>query len=185
MAKLGMSASIAGSMGDVRSRVESALKEQGFGILTEINMQKTLMDKIGVEIEPFRLDEMKGGTFTITNGGVFGSMLSTPILPPISSASRLEMARPKPVPPYLRMVEPSAWVKEVKRIFCLLAGMPMPLSLTEKRSVAFFSSAFSRLTRINISPSSVNFTELLPRLTRIWRSLLGSPRRSDGTSGST
>ena len=26
------------------------------------------------------LDEMKGGTFTITNGGVFGSMLSTPIL---------------------------------------------------------------------------------------------------------
>jgi 2-oxoglutarate dehydrogenase E2 component (dihydrolipoamide succinyltransferase) len=26
------------------------------------------------------LDEMKGGTFTITNGGVFGSMMSTPII---------------------------------------------------------------------------------------------------------
>ena len=26
------------------------------------------------------LDEMRGGTFTITNGGVFGSLLSTPIL---------------------------------------------------------------------------------------------------------
>ncbi len=26
------------------------------------------------------LDEMRGGTFTITNGGIFGSMLSTPIL---------------------------------------------------------------------------------------------------------
>lgn len=26
------------------------------------------------------MDEMKGGTFTITNGGIFGSMLSTPIL---------------------------------------------------------------------------------------------------------
>jgi 2-oxoglutarate dehydrogenase E2 component (dihydrolipoamide succinyltransferase) len=26
------------------------------------------------------IDEMSGGTFTITNGGVFGSMLSTPIL---------------------------------------------------------------------------------------------------------
>ncbi len=26
------------------------------------------------------LDEMSGGTFTITNGGVFGSMMSTPIL---------------------------------------------------------------------------------------------------------
>ena len=26
------------------------------------------------------IDEMNGGTFTITNGGIFGSMLSTPIL---------------------------------------------------------------------------------------------------------
>ena len=26
------------------------------------------------------LDEMSGGTFTITNGGIFGSMMSTPIL---------------------------------------------------------------------------------------------------------
>jgi 2-oxoglutarate dehydrogenase E2 component (dihydrolipoamide succinyltransferase) len=32
------------------------------------------------------LDEMKGGTFTITNGGVFGSMLSTPIINPQQSA---------------------------------------------------------------------------------------------------
>jgi 2-oxoglutarate dehydrogenase E2 component (dihydrolipoamide succinyltransferase) len=32
------------------------------------------------------LDEMQGGTFTITNGGVFGSMLSTPILNPPQSA---------------------------------------------------------------------------------------------------
>lgn len=32
------------------------------------------------------LDEMIGGTFTITNGGVFGSMLSTPILNPPQSA---------------------------------------------------------------------------------------------------
>jgi 2-oxoglutarate dehydrogenase E2 component (dihydrolipoamide succinyltransferase) len=28
------------------------------------------------------LDELSGGTFTITNGGVFGSMMSTPILTP-------------------------------------------------------------------------------------------------------
>jgi 2-oxoglutarate dehydrogenase E2 component (dihydrolipoamide succinyltransferase) len=32
------------------------------------------------------IDDMKGGTFTITNGGVFGSMLSTPILNPPQSA---------------------------------------------------------------------------------------------------
>ena len=32
------------------------------------------------------VDEMTGGTFTISNGGVFGSMLSTPILNPPQSA---------------------------------------------------------------------------------------------------
>jgi len=51
----------------------------------------------GVEAEVKRLairaregeitvDEMTGGTFTITNGGVFGSMLSTPIINPPQSA---------------------------------------------------------------------------------------------------
>ena len=32
------------------------------------------------------IDEMNGGTFTITNGGVFGSMMSTPIINPPQSA---------------------------------------------------------------------------------------------------
>jgi 2-oxoglutarate dehydrogenase E2 component (dihydrolipoamide succinyltransferase) len=55
------------------------------------------MDFAGVEREIGRLaqkvrdgkitiDEMTGGTFTITNGGVFGSMLSTPIINPPQSA---------------------------------------------------------------------------------------------------
>ena len=33
-----------------------------------------------------KLEELSGGTFTITNGGVFGSMLSTPIINPPQSA---------------------------------------------------------------------------------------------------
>jgi 2-oxoglutarate dehydrogenase E2 component (dihydrolipoamide succinyltransferase) len=32
------------------------------------------------------IPEMEGGTFTITNGGVFGSMMSTPIINPPQSA---------------------------------------------------------------------------------------------------
>eukprot|EP00878_Enallax_costatus_P020484 GHUV01021659.1.p1 GENE.GHUV01021659.1~~GHUV01021659.1.p1 ORF type:complete len:111 (+),score=16.51 GHUV01021659.1:212-544(+) len=32
------------------------------------------------------IDEMAGGTFTISNGGVYGSMLSTPIINPPQSA---------------------------------------------------------------------------------------------------
>ena len=34
--------------------------------------------------------------------------LSTPMSPPISSTSRLQMAKPSPVPPYLRVVDASA-----------------------------------------------------------------------------
>ncbi len=32
------------------------------------------------------LEDLTGGTFTITNGGVFGSLMSTPILNPPQSA---------------------------------------------------------------------------------------------------
>src|SRR6185437_10316353 len=32
------------------------------------------------------LDDLQGGTFTITNGGTFGSLLSTPIVNPPQSA---------------------------------------------------------------------------------------------------
>ena len=32
------------------------------------------------------MDELTGGTFTITNGGIFGSLMSTPILNPPQSA---------------------------------------------------------------------------------------------------
>lgn len=32
------------------------------------------------------IDEMKGGTFTITNGGIFGSLMSTPLINPPQSA---------------------------------------------------------------------------------------------------
>jgi 2-oxoglutarate dehydrogenase E2 component (dihydrolipoamide succinyltransferase) len=44
------------------------------------------------------IDELTGGTFTISNGGVFGSMLSTPILnPPQSAILGLHRIEPRPV----------------------------------------------------------------------------------------
>jgi 2-oxoglutarate dehydrogenase E2 component (dihydrolipoamide succinyltransferase) len=44
------------------------------------------------------LDELSGGTFTITNGGVFGSLLSTPILtPPQSGILGLHAIQKRPV----------------------------------------------------------------------------------------
>ena len=43
-------------------------------------------------------DELKGGTFTISNGGVYGSMLSTPIInPPQSAILGLHAIKDRPV----------------------------------------------------------------------------------------
>jgi len=59
------------------------------------NAEKMTLAEIEAEIKRLALkardgkitpDEMTGGTFTITNGGVFGSMLSTPIINPPQSA---------------------------------------------------------------------------------------------------
>jgi len=44
------------------------------------------------------LDELSGGTFTVTNGGVFGSLLSTPILnPPQSGILGMHTIQKRPV----------------------------------------------------------------------------------------
>jgi 2-oxoglutarate dehydrogenase E2 component (dihydrolipoamide succinyltransferase) len=44
------------------------------------------------------LEELKGGTFTITNGGVYGSLLSTPILnPPQVGILGMHKIEPRPV----------------------------------------------------------------------------------------
>lgn len=67
------------------------------GLMVPVVRNAENMSFAGVEKEIKRLatrvrdgeitvDEMTGGTFTITNGGVFGSMLSTPIINPPQSA---------------------------------------------------------------------------------------------------
>ncbi|MGA0074499.1 MAG: 2-oxoglutarate dehydrogenase complex dihydrolipoyllysine-residue succinyltransferase [Flavobacteriaceae bacterium] len=67
------------------------------GLMVPVIRNAELLSFRGVEAEVKRLavraregaitvDEMTGGTFTITNGGVFGSMLSTPIINPPQSA---------------------------------------------------------------------------------------------------
>ena len=45
-----------------------------------------------------KLEELEGGTFTISNGGVFGSLLSTPIVnPPQSGILGLHAIQDRPV----------------------------------------------------------------------------------------
>ncbi|MCX8080717.1 MAG: 2-oxoglutarate dehydrogenase complex dihydrolipoyllysine-residue succinyltransferase [Bacteroidia bacterium] len=56
-------------------------------LLSLAEIEKTIKD-LATKAREGRLSiaEMEGGTFTITNGGVFGSMLSTPIINPPQSA---------------------------------------------------------------------------------------------------
>lgn len=67
------------------------------GLVVPVIRNAEILSFRGVESEVKRLatrardgqitvDEMTGGTFTITNGGVFGSMMSTPIINPPQSA---------------------------------------------------------------------------------------------------
>jgi len=44
---------LSGDLVEVRTRAVEALKAQGFGILSEIDVQKTLKEKLGLEYEPY------------------------------------------------------------------------------------------------------------------------------------
>lgn len=72
---------------------------RGADSLTMADIEKTIAD-FGARAQTgaLSLDEITGGTFSITNGGVFGSMLSTPILnPPQSAILGVHATRPRPV----------------------------------------------------------------------------------------
>jgi 2-oxoglutarate dehydrogenase E2 component (dihydrolipoamide succinyltransferase) len=67
------------------------------GLMVPVIRNAETLSMAGIESEVMRLalkardgklgiDEMTGGTFTISNGGVFGSMMSTPIINPPQSA---------------------------------------------------------------------------------------------------
>ena len=79
------------------------------GLLVPIlrNIQDLSMSQIEAEIKrlalaardnKLALDELSGGTFSITNGGIFGSMMSTPILtPPQSGILGMHAIKERPI----------------------------------------------------------------------------------------
>ena len=96
--------------------------------------------------------------------------------PPSRVASSRLMARPRPVPPYLRLVLASACWKASNTIFCFSTGMPTPVSVTSKATteLAWLSAALSArqpvsagTTRSRTLPCAVNFSALDSRFFRI------------------
>src|SRR5436309_3204267 len=63
--------------------------------------------------------------------------LSSQIRPPMSSTSRRQMVKPRPVPPCLRVVDISAWLKGWNNFADCSFVMPMPVSRTENLSCTF------------------------------------------------
>ena len=58
------------------------------------------------------------------------------------------MVRPRPVPPNLRVMDSSAWVKGWKRRAICSAVMPMPVSVTSKRiALSCWSGSGAHSTR--------------------------------------
>jgi 2-oxoglutarate dehydrogenase E2 component (dihydrolipoamide succinyltransferase) len=81
--------------------------ERGLAVPVLRNAEKMSFAKIESEIKrlaaatregKLQLHELAGGTFTITNGGIFGSLLSTPILnPPQSGILGMHTIQKRPV----------------------------------------------------------------------------------------
>ena len=51
----GFSIQLDGDMTDVEQKVIDALKTEGFGVLTEIDVQATLKEKLGVDKQPYKI----------------------------------------------------------------------------------------------------------------------------------
>src|SRR6201987_4765690 len=82
------------------------------------------------------------------------------------------MPKPRPVPPYCRAVDESAWVNSSNSLACCSAVMPMPVSVTANSTQ--LRPSITLCTRSFTSPCVVNLQALLNRLSRIWRSRMGS-----------
>lgn len=67
--------------------------------LTQAEIEKQIADFVTrAQNGKLTIDELSGGTFSITNGGVFGSMLSTPIInPPQSAILGIHATKERPV----------------------------------------------------------------------------------------
>ena len=85
------------AIGDLVAAFEPIVRDADQLSLAEIEKQIADFGKRAQEGK-LTVDELTGGTYTISNGGVFGSMLSTPIInPPQSAILGIHATKDRPV----------------------------------------------------------------------------------------
>ena len=85
------------AVGSPRGLVVPVIRDADRLTLAQIEMQIADFAKRAQDGK-LTIDELSGGTFSITNGGVFGSMLSTPIInPPQSAILGIHATKERPV----------------------------------------------------------------------------------------
>ncbi len=112
--------------------------------------------------------------------------LSKSSCPPISSINRAEMVRPRPVPPYFRVIEVSAWEKASNIFdFCSLVT-PIPLSCTSNliRVTPSCTEGCFLISTFIAPELLVNLTAFERRLIRTSLIFVGSPLSGCSSSGS-
>jgi uncharacterized protein (DUF302 family) len=55
MAEIGMRRKVAGRFDDVLEKIPAALKEEGFGVLTRIDVTATMKEKLGVDFRRYQI----------------------------------------------------------------------------------------------------------------------------------
>ena len=81
-------------------RVTSALKEQGFGVLSDIDVQATLKNKINVDFRPYRILGACNPTFAhkaLTAEDKIGTMLPCSVVVQQKDTGEIEVAAIDPV----------------------------------------------------------------------------------------
>ncbi|MBL8499652.1 MAG: 2-oxo acid dehydrogenase subunit E2, partial [Nitrosomonas sp.] len=85
------------AVGSPRGLVVPVIRDADRLSLAEIELQIADFAKRAQDGK-LTIEELSGGTFSITNGGVFGSMLSTPIInPPQSAILGIHATKERPV----------------------------------------------------------------------------------------
>ncbi len=110
--------------------------------------------------------------------------LSTPIVPPISPASCRLMASPSPVPPYLRVVLASTWLNDWNSRSSRSGGMPMPVSVTAKRTPSAAAAGVGRHGQRD-RPGVGELHGVAEQVDQHLADAVGRPRPAPGTAGST